>query len=84
MPHFTACGQSGMELYEETDGVFRVTLTAECVEEIGRSVPIYQAEDGGIGKFVFGDIQEQAILMSHTRKQETGEAAGTLTLVVRG
>lgn len=23
MPHFTACGQSGMELYEETDGGFR-------------------------------------------------------------
>jgi similar to stage IV sporulation protein len=30
----------------EMGGVFRVTLTAECVEEIGQSVPIYQAAGG--------------------------------------
>ena len=30
----------------EKGGVFRVTLTAECVEEIGQSVPIYQAAGG--------------------------------------
>ena len=45
---------------------------------------IYQAEDGGIGKFAFGDIQEQAILMSHTKGQDTSEAAVESSLAMYG